>query len=272
MGNHSAASLVAGALGFVAWACSTQTAPYPNVASFCAAKAKAICQASAICAVSPDACQANQVVQCDTEASNAMASGTRLYSTESAPACIDALTAAFKDASKVEYAAWLTLNDECERVFVGNAGKNQPCTSDYDCSNDLICSPSTPGSSTFVCAAAVVKNEGDFCNDPGSECPPNTYCGVPPAGVAAQCIPAAPAGQACSAAIPCVGGQTCAAGLCAAGAAGSAPCGTSADCGSDDPYCDPYAGSICTVGLTFATGAADCKGFLLGNPPPDGGQ
>jgi hypothetical protein len=264
MRNQLVAGLVAGVFGLFAWACTTQPAPYPDAERFCAAKAKAICQASAICAVDPDACQMNQVMQCDTDASSAMASGTRAYSAEAAPACINALTTAFNGASVIAYADWLTLTDQCERVFVGNAGNNQPCASDYDCKNNLICSPATPGSSSSVCATAVVKNPGDFCSDPGSECPSDYYCAAPQPGASVQCIPAAPAGQACGTAIPCVSGQTCAGGVCASGATGSVPCGTSDDCGSLDPYCDPYAGSICTIGLTFATGAADCKGFLLG--------
>ena len=206
----------------------------------------------------------NQAMQCDMDASSAMESGTRVYSAEAAPVCIDALTTAFNGASMIKYADWLTLTDQCERVFVGNAGNNQPCTSDYDCQNNLICSPVTPGSSSSVCAAPVVRNAGDFCSDPGSECQPSYYCAAPQPGASVQCIPAASAGQACAAAIPCVSGQTCGGGLCVPGAVGGMACSTSADCGSLDPYCDSYAGSICTIGLTFATGAADCKGFLLG--------
>jgi hypothetical protein len=33
------------------------------------------------------------------------------------------------------------------------------------------------------------------------------------------------------------------------------------DCAPAAPYCDAYAGHICTVGLTFATGALDCHGY-----------
>jgi hypothetical protein len=41
-------------------------------------------------------------------------------------------------------------------------------------------------------------------------------------------------------------------------------CSTNDDCAAGVPYCDVYAGNICTIGLTFATGATDCEGFLLG--------
>jgi len=263
--------LVVGALPLAFSACSgTALPPYPDVSSFCVAKAHAICQATAICAADPTACQANQVAQCDADATAAMASGVRKYNTANAPGCIDALTAAFgKNASQVPFAQLVgpgSITDKCERVFVGNANSNQPCRSDYDCSGALICVPAQPGttSSPLVCASPVAKNAMDFCADPGAQCQADTYCGTPAGGVAVACIPAAQAGQACSATAPCVSAERCSNNLCVERATGGQPCSTNGDCGSVDPYCDVYAGSICTLGLTFATGALDCEGFLLG--------
>jgi hypothetical protein len=278
MRNRLVTSLLAGALGLMVWACTVQaTPPYPSVSSFCEAKAKAICQVSDLCAVDPNACQNNQATQCDADAKSALASGTRKYNTDNAPTCIDALKAAFgSSASVVKDAAWRALLDTCGRVFVGNANKNDPCTSDYDCANDLVCASAQPGSTTtsLVCAAVVLRIAGDLCGLPGYECPADTYCATPPQGPPAQCIPAAQAGQACTAAIPCVSTQTCSNGLCAPRAPNGVACSSSSDCGVDSPFCDPYAGSICTIGLTFATAAADCKGFLLGAAvsTPDAGS
>ncbi len=275
--------LAVGALPLIIWACSTQTAgpPYPDVASFCVAKAKAICQAVAICAVDLDVCQANQVTQCNADATAATASGVRKYSFANAPSCLDALNSAFgNNASAVLYAQLVgpgSITDKCERVFVGDATTNQPCSSDYDCTDNLLCVPADTGSpsSSLVCAAPVQKNAMDFCAEPGSECPVDTYCASPTAGAAAQCIPAVQEGQACSATAPCVSADQCSNGVCVARAVSVAgqPCSTDDDCGSTDPYCDVYAGSICTIGLTFATGASDCEGFLLGLsvPTPDAG-
>jgi hypothetical protein len=122
---------------------------------------------------------------------------------------------------------------------------------------------------SHVCAQPTPVNVGGFCANPGSQCQ-GSYCSVQSGG-SAQCQPLAQAGQACSAAVPCVSGQRCLNSVCQPAVAGGQPCATSSDCGSDDPYCDPYAGNICTLGLTFATGAVDCNGFLLGQTPPSGG-
>jgi Dickkopf-like protein len=264
--------LVVGALPLAFAACSgTALPPYPDVASFCVAKAHAICQATAICAADPTACQANQVAQCDADATAAMASGVRKYNTANAPSCIDALNGAFgNNASQVPFAQLVgpgSITDKCERVFVGSANSNQPCASDYDCAGALICVPSQTGtpSSPLVCASPVAKNAMDYCDEPGAECPTDTYCGTPAGGVAPACIPAAQAGQACSATAPCVSAERCSNSLCVPRATSSGqPCSTNGDCIAPTPYCDVYAGSICTIGLTFATGASDCEGFLLG--------
>lgn len=272
MRSRLVTGLATGALPLIAWACSSQTATplYPDVATFCVAKAKAICQAVAICAADPTACQTYQVSKCDTDATAATASGVRKYSSENAPACIDALSSAFgNSSSEVSYAQLVgpgSLTDKCERVLVGGATKDQPCASDYDCANNLICVPAEPGttSSESVCASPVQKNAMDLCAEPGDQCPTDTYCGPPPGGVAPECIPAAQPGQACAAASPCVSAERCSNGLCVARATGGSSCSTSDDCAAVDPYCDVYAGNICTIGLTFATGALDCEGFLLG--------
>src|SRR5208283_3779930 len=98
----------------------------------------------------------------------------------------------------------------------------------------------------------------DFCASPGDECPGDTYCATPMPGVAVECIPAAQAGQACSPTVPCVSSQRCSNGLCM-DRASSGLCSSDDDCAASVPYCDVYAGSICTIGLTFATGASDCQ-------------
>ena len=273
MRNRLVTALAAGALGIAAGACTIQpAAPYPDVSSFCTAKAKAICEASAICAIDPNLCQTNQVSKCSQDAQSAEGEG-RTYQSGNAPNCIDSLKAAFgNNASQVPYAAWVgpgSLTDKCERVFAGKAGNNQPCSSDYDCSGNLICSSVAPGSTTTakVCATLTMLAAQAYCGEPGQECAPDTYCAPPQTGAAAQCIPAAQSGQACSAAVPCVSSQRCDAntGTCSPRLPpGGMPCTADTDCSSIAPYCDIYANNRCTIGLTFATGAADCNGFLLG--------
>jgi hypothetical protein len=258
---------VAGAaLGLVVWGCSSPASPYPDVTSFCSAKAKAICQAAAICAVDVNACQGNQVTVCQKDATAATALGTRKYDSNGAGTCIDALNGAFGGgASKVTFTQLIgagSITDKCERVFSGSAAMNQHCETDYDCSGTLICSPVAPGSTSRVCATATPVNQGDFCANPGSQCQ-DSHCVVQEGG-APQCEPLAMAGETCGELDPCVSGQRCVNGLCQMALPGGGQCATNGDCVAEDPYCDPYAGSICTVGLTFATGATDCKGFLLG--------
>ena len=265
----AAALVVLGAFG-----CSSTTSPYPDVPTFCTAKAKATCQASAICAIDANTCQNAQIVACETDANAAIASGTRKYDSNAAGACIGAVQSAFGGgASKVTYAQFLgpgSITDLCERVFTGGAKVGATCQTDYDCAGSLICAPVMIGQSARVCANAAPVNQGDFCSSPGQECQAS-YCAVQDSG-AAQCSALAQAGQACGAAVPCVGGQRCANAICQTAVAAGQPCTTSSDCGSDDPYCDTFAGSICTVGLTFATGAADCRGFLLGGSASAGSE
>jgi hypothetical protein len=262
-------AIATSALGVATGGCSSTPNPYPDVATFCSEKAKAICQASAICAVDPNACQASQVVACQKEANAATASGTRKYNSGAAGTCINAVRSAFGGgSSKVTYSQLVgagSITDQCERVFSGGAAVGKSCATDYDCSGSLICAPVLPGSTSRVCAGASPVNQGDFCASPGQVCQ-TSYCAIQDSG-AAQCAPLAMAGQPCSSTIPCVSGQRCLSGICQAAVGPAQPCLTSDDCEAADPYCDPYAGDICTLGLTFATGAADCTGFLLGEGP-----
>ena len=262
------------ALGFFAGfvgACSSSSAakPFPDVATFCVAKAKEECQIAPTCAVDVTGCQTVRAAKCNADASAATAGGTRSYNADNAQACIDAVHAAY-GAGKVLLTDLTDdgkMGDRCERVFEGTSDKNKPCTSNYDCMSDRICAPVQPGVAQHVCADKVSKKSGDFCADPGSICESGSYCAQPATG-AAQCTAEAQSGQPCSAAIPCAESLRCQAGTCAARQNPGQACSSNGDCSPVAGYCDAYAGNICTVGLTFATGAADCKGFTSGTTPP----
>ncbi len=230
-------------------------------------KATAECQAAAICAVDPTACENYRISVCNDDATAAMAAGVRHYDSANAQPCIDALNAAYGNGhNEILFAALVgpgTLGDKCARVFSGNLDVNQTCTTDYDCTSNRICAPVAPGSSDRVCATPAMQTLGGFCANPGSECPPDAYCALPSSG-AAQCIASAASGQPCDASVPCVSEDRCDNSLCAPRAMAGGLCATNADCGATDPYCDAYAGNICTVGLTFAAGAFDCREFLPG--------
>jgi hypothetical protein len=279
MRAHLVIGLGVAAVGLLAFACTVEknNDPFPDQPAFCAAKAKAECQIANLCAIDGAACQGYRAQLCAQDAAAALASGARAYKSDNAQACIDALNGAYgSGANEIPYSKLVgkdSIQDKCARVFAGSADKNQPCKSDYDCKDNRICSPVTPGAPQSVCADTVSKALNDFCGDPGSQCATDTYCGQQSNGTY-QCIAAAPAGAPCDAKTPCVSSQHCAGGSCQARGTGGSPCTTSDDCGGGDPYCDPYAGNICTVGLTFATRAIDCNGYVPGTADagtPDSG-
>lgn len=258
-----AAGAFAMIFGALATGCMQPGPRDPDVSSFCADKAKAECQVSAVCAIDVQGCTSYRNSLCLADAAMATASGARTYDPGSAQACIDALNGAYgNDNTKITYAQLFgfgSITDKCERVFAGHALQDQACQVDYDCSADLICSAVSPGSSSRVCAKAEPKSAGDFCADPGSLCPGTTYCVGD--GGAPQCEPAAQAGQACGASLPCTDSQRCLAGTCQARVGSGDPCTADTDCNSIAPYCDPSAGNVCTIGLTFAAGSYDCRRY-----------
>ena len=63
--------------------------------------------------------------------------------------------------------------------------------------------------------------------------------------------------------VPCIPTMRCASstGTCVPDALATESCQTSDDCAAAAPYCDPYIGQKCTVGLSFAGGAAACVDY-----------
>ena len=260
-------------------ACAAKkSAPYPDVTSFCNAKAQAECQIAATCIVPETDCEAQRASLCNTDAESALATGTRKYVQANAQPCIDALNSAYGNGStKVSFAQLVgngSITDTCERVFSGNSGMNEPCQTSYDCTDDFICAPVMPGTfadggtGMFVCAHAVQVAAGQFCASPGSTCATDTYCAMPAAGGAYDCEPAKQQNQPCDpASAPCVSAQRCEAQsgvtghTCEPRVTLGQPCQTSDDCDPTAPYCDPYNGNVCTPGLSFASGAPDCQAF-----------
>jgi hypothetical protein len=252
--------------------------PYPDVPTFCNAKAQAECQVATTCAIDVDDCQALRSSLCNMEATAAL-SGTRKYIQANAPACIAAIDTAYGNGSRdVPYAQLVgpgSISDVCARVFSGNAAINDPCGSPYDCTGGNVCAPALAsgiapdgGAAPRFCAAPVAKSEGDFCGNPGEQCATDTYCALPPTGGGYRCALANEQGQPCDPiTAPCVSTQRCEAETgvtdhtCEPRVEANQPCLTSDDCLPSAPYCDPYVGNICTTGLSFATHAPDCDAF-----------
>jgi hypothetical protein len=249
--------------------CSSKSAaPYPDVTSFCAAKAQAECQIAATCgSTSPTACETAREALCNEDAAQAAmtGSGTRKYTQANAPACIAKANDVYgNNVTQIPFASLVgpgSVTDVCEHVFAGVSAFNAPCQTDYDCADVTdICVPVLPGSTDLVCATATPVAAGKFCQDPGSQCADDTYCTMASANGGYTCVAEAQEGAPCADA-PCVDTARCVSGTCEPRATANEPCTTNDDCSPDAPYCDPYVGNLCEKGLSFATQAPDCKGF-----------
>jgi hypothetical protein len=262
---RAVATATASASLVLACSAGTQQAGYPDIGAFCAAKAHAICQISDRCAFDAQQCEAYQDGLCRSDAKQATASGTRVYNTANASTCVDALNRAFGNgATSVAFQLLKgpgSLADKCQRVFAGSAMMNSACTTDYDCQGNLLCVLASPGGTSLVCAKAIPTQKGDYCQDPGSQCSTDTYCGKQPNNLW-LCASAAGPGSVCNDAVPCVSEERCVAGTCQMRLGLGDLCNSDGDCPSVAPYCDQFAApGICTAGLSFATHSADCIGI-----------
>jgi hypothetical protein len=274
------AGLGLGALGIVVTACSSSSSgnnnPYPDVATFCQAVAKAECQEATNCGVDETQCETYRTSQCQqgTIIVKQTPSDTlsRTYSSGKAKTCLDALNGsnAFGGGNlQIKYADLQKLLDSCEAVFVGNAGNGSGCVTKYDCTNPgEICAPLPGRTDQGACATPTQKMTGDVCADPGDTCPDNNYCST--ASGTPTCVASSTTGP-CQSNLQCDTAYHCVSGACAARAESGGACSTDADCDPKmAPFCDPDV-DTCAVGLGFLNGSFDCNGFLLGQNLPDAG-
>src|SRR5438105_1251358 len=111
-------------------ACSSSTSnPYPDVPSFCAAKAKAECQIAATCTVDATACQNARTTICTQDAATAQAGGRRVYASDNVQGCLDKINGVYAHPPIVfaDLEGPGSVQDKCERVFSGKADTNQAC-------------------------------------------------------------------------------------------------------------------------------------------------
>jgi hypothetical protein len=221
------------ALGASTFACTTAAGPYAEVGEYCTAYAKAICQAG--CQFEPSTCETFQTNQCNQQADESTASGTRQYQPGNVQACIDAVNGAYDNASVVSTAQVQSIASTCARVFLGTAAEGATCTSDFDCAvNGDFCA-SAPGVSTDACAKPTPKQLNDDCADRGDQCPTDAYC-APETGTSV-CVAAQTTGQTCSATVPCDSENHCVNGICKALAVRGQACNSDADC-TGGLFCD----------------------------------
>lgn len=295
--------LVVGALGVVAWGCSSSSGgsnPYPDVAHFCAAVAAAECQSTG--ASSPSAidncgnssmqqqqCNAFRAAQCADGSIIVPFPGSpdalqRNYTSGNVPACITAINNLFGSANtstngimSISYSQLFgagNLVDTCEAVFAGSAGDGQACTTDFDCTvMGEVCAVN-PLLGSSVCAQPSPKNVGDPCADPGDQCT-NGYCST--ASKEPTCVALLDNNAPCTVDAQCQTSSHCSGGACAPlGEIGQA-CASNSDCdASQNLFCDIYhqSGPACVKSIVFDNSQDDCQGYLFGaglGSVPDGG-
>jgi hypothetical protein len=270
-------AIAAGAIGALALACSSKPPPdpYATVDEFCAAYAKAICQISSTCQFDATACQMFQSTACVQNAGRSTSSGSRQYKSSNVQPCIDALNSAYgNSATSVSAATLSDIDGKCQHVFAGGAGHGKACQTDFDCTQSGDICATAPGVGS-VCATPTPKNDGDYCADPGDQCPSTDYC--QPQGGTSKCVAAVPMGQPCSASMPCDGNDRCLAGVCEVLAQQGQVCSATSDC-SAGLLCDTYTSAAapepaCVTALTFARGSVDCLGIEgRSTPPVDAGS
>jgi hypothetical protein len=205
--------------------CSSTPAPYPDANSFCEAVANAECQTNGVlaaCNVSASDCVLARQAACVTKSNAAVTTGTRVYTSASAPACISALNAVYSPAAStsafsVSYSTIQALEQTCdEEVFPGTVPLKEACKTNFDCAQGatpangtapgVVCSPVEPGSAVTECAMSTSVTTGMPCANFGSVCTdPGTYC----TGVPATCQQGAQVGDSCTAEKGCASDAFC---------------------------------------------------------------
>jgi len=228
---------------------SSATDKYPNTDSFCAAVAQEECKAATDCGNKVDACLSARKAHCFQ---GIPTSPLRSYHSANAQGCIDKTHDTYaKDT--ITPADFADLQVACDKVFQGSATSLQHCDATQDCSGDLICDKT-------VCAARVVKNQGDFCGNPGEVCGGESYCA--PSASAMQCVPKKANGEVCDDKVaPCQTSLRCNNSSCQARSPSGEACAADSDCAADAPYCDPNNANRCDRGLRFGPGLTACKDY-----------
>jgi hypothetical protein len=264
-----------GVVGMLVAGCSSGPLPNATASEFCQSKATEECQVAALfCGqASPASCIATRQEVCAQDATQATSSGTRTYTQPNAAACISAVQSAYGGpSSQVSYATLQMLTATCEAVFAGSVAYGNSCKSDYDCATSGDICSGQAGSTETICAPPVNVLAEGFCSNPGDVCPTGYYC----TGAIAKCQPSGMATTACTPpSVVCATGEYCQidvgakSGKCIQLATEGSACTMDSSCGVAAPYCDLFAppstgtstDGSCELGLSFAPGSYDCKGF-----------
>ena len=221
-----------------------------TVEQFCQARAENECVVAPKCAATTDACLAARKSVCAADAKAAQSSG-RVYTSSLARACLDK-TKELYDRGSASPTEMTELEETCGRVFQGTIEQNKPCTTDFECKDQLICDKG-------FCATENEKKSGEPCANPGDICERGSYCTNN--GSLFVCASKKGAGEVCrDDSSPCSEDYRCN-GLCVSRFGPGESCEVGRDqCASSAPYCDPTV-LKCTAGVGFTAGAPICKDY-----------
>jgi len=224
---------------------------------FCGQKADKECQVVSKCGnVTKPACVAQRKTKCLTVVA-ASKTAPRVFKPGNVGACVNKTNAVYAKTT-ITPTDMADLDNVCAYVFQGDS--MTACAVKYDCAGGVdqkICDKGQ-------CSVRTVKNKGQGCANPGEVCnPADSYCATAPGGASPTCLAKAAQTETCSATLPCVPAMRCdgTTSTCVPRALATDSCTVNDDCATAAPYCDPYVGNHCDVGLSFAGGAAACADY-----------
>ena len=204
---------------------------------------------SSACLMPEATCTAGRVAQYATEYQNAVGN-FREFIPANAEACLDEVKKVYgklnQGAVALAGSDYLAMQAVCANVYRGARLANEPCGSNLDCVDDLICDKGFCGEAQLVAPGAGCANIGEYC-------PAGSYC----SGATGVwfCSAKASAQAYCGTAIPCLEALRCSAGVCLARLGIGEACASDGDCSSG--FCEPYA-LKCANDIRFANGSAAC--------------
>ncbi|HNS95622.1 MAG TPA: hypothetical protein PKL73_01640 [Polyangiaceae bacterium] len=230
---------------------------YPDVSSFCEAKAKLECTNTVLtrCQTSEDACVIKRRGLCSQSAPT----GAKYRPTE-AEKCLAAIKGAYADD---QYTAQEKAQevDACALLWGGFGGEGASCGSNHECDLDkgLRCVKRT-GAATGQCYEPEEKQSGQSCEGPDAVCMDGDFCTVSEPNV---CANKRAVGSTCSESLPCKDDLRCVgdeAPTCQLKLDVGSPCGSDAECASD--MCSPVASTDqCVSVIILAPNEPICANF-----------
>jgi hypothetical protein len=276
------ACMTAAVVSMAASGCGSNSDPvsgpqytYPDVGTYCAARAKAECSTVLLdnCSSTQAACVATRQGLCGQAVPPGVNTipPTVTYRPAQADACIAAVAAAYTD-DKVTEAELAAIDKACSQLFEGVGVANSPCTGDADCNLDAQFECVKPtGSASGTCQIPKTVDPGGDCSSADSVCKDGYFCSAEAQG----CLQKYALGKACNDQKPCQDTLVCVPtappapdGTCQAKLDVASPCtcpGTQTWCESVDcagGLCSAIAGNLaCASQLKLSPNEPICGDF-----------